>query len=69
MAAVPAWSADRERASLEVRLATVRGLSAAAHRARLGWRDLTDDERAEQLARNLDDVCPGDSWAEKDCAP
>lgn len=33
-------------------------VSARVMRLRLGWRLLTDEERDEQLSRNLDDVCP-----------
>jgi hypothetical protein len=43
------------------------GSSATQHRERLGWRVPTDAERAAQLERNLDDVCPAERWAERDC--
>lgn len=35
------------------------GIDTRAQRERLGWRPLTEEERAEQLESNLDDILGG----------
>lgn len=67
--AVPARVETPSEPPVVVADAPIETRSARMVREDLGWRQLTEDEAAEQLRRNVADICPGDVPRARDTLP